>query len=229
MSFAEAARLAEVARRSGRVLMVAHTQRYYPGLQVARGLVRKGELSLCAVTSRIGILRRENVGLTGYRRSWTDSLLWHHCCHAVDMALWLLEIDRPGGVDVTSMMAIPDEVTGTPLDLSIVLRTARGQLATVVGSYNSHLSVSDYWMIGRENALSFSDGALRGADHVVYDPASHPDAVDSVCAQDREFIAAVRTGGPPAVSANDVLPALDVLQRVQDQAEAWAAARRSPG
>jgi 2-hydroxy-4-carboxymuconate semialdehyde hemiacetal dehydrogenase len=206
--------------------MVAHTQRYYPGLRKARELVLTERLTVTAIVARIGFLRRENVGWSGYRRSWTDRLLWHHACHAVDTTLWLLGVDRPGMVEVVSLAARPDAETGTPLDLTLALRTPRDQLATVVGSYNSRLAVSDYWIVGREDALSYSEGVLRGADGVLFDPhkpsEAEADSLDSVSAQDRDFARAVTERGRPPVSADDVLPALEVLQRVQDAAPAEA-------
>ena len=32
-----------------------------------------------------------NVGATGYRRSWTDNILWHHFCHFVDLGMYLFD------------------------------------------------------------------------------------------------------------------------------------------
>ena len=53
-------------------------------------MIAAGEVHPHAVVSRYMFQRRENVNWTGRRRSWTDNLLWHHGCHAVDAALWLL-------------------------------------------------------------------------------------------------------------------------------------------
>ena len=41
------------------------------------------------IECRFIIKRWENVGYTGYCRSWTDNLLWHHLGHLVDFAFWL--------------------------------------------------------------------------------------------------------------------------------------------
>jgi len=51
---------------------------------------------------------------------------------------------------------------------------------------------------------------------VLYDPAADHQYVANEL-QDREFFAAVTEGRQPAVSAFDVLPALAILQQVQDQ------------
>ncbi|MGH2370736.1 MAG: hypothetical protein ACRDI2_21370, partial [Chloroflexota bacterium] len=175
------------------------------------------------VVARYMFLRRENVGASGYVRSWTDNLLWHHGQHATDLALWLLGVERPGEVDVTSMVALPDQRLGIPLDLSLVLRTKRDQLATVAMSYNSHASIYDYVLIGREDTLRISENRLFNKDGVLYDPKQDPAGGPSGgLAQNREFVAAVREGRQPEVSADAVLPALEVLQRVQDAFDHWA-------
>ena len=71
-------------------LMVCHTQRYAAPLIQARRMIASGEVRPRAMVSRYLLDKRENVSWTGRRRSWTDNLLWHHGCHAVDAALWLL-------------------------------------------------------------------------------------------------------------------------------------------
>lgn len=224
MTFAEGQELAEQARAAGRTVMVAHTQRYYPPMRRAHELVTSGALTLHSTIARYMFLRRENVGANGYRRSWTDNLLWHHGCHATDMALWMLGVERPGEVEVTSMVALPDQKMGIPLDLSLAFRTQRDQVASVSMSYNSHLALNDYVLIGREDTLLIADGALRNRTGLLYDPKEdRSEARHGALLQNREFVAAVREGRQPAISADAVLPVLDVLQRVQDAFDRAAA------
>jgi hypothetical protein len=59
---------------------------------------------------------------------------------------------------------------------------------------------------------------------VRYDPRSAgAEGGQSGHLQDREFVAALREGRPPAIDATAVLPAMEVLQRIQDDV-----ARRPP-
>jgi 2-hydroxy-4-carboxymuconate semialdehyde hemiacetal dehydrogenase len=226
MSFTEGRGLAEAARRKGLTLMVAHTHRYYPAMRRAHELVTSGQVALHSVVARYMFLRRENVGASGYVRSWTDNLLWHHGQHATDTCLWLLGVDAPGEVDVVATVALPDRQLGIPLDLSIVVRTRRDQVATVVMSYNSHLSLYDYVLVGREDTLLIADGTLRNREGTLYDPKHEvAEARSGGLLQNREFVAAIRERRQPAISADAVLPALEVLQRVQDAYDAW----RPPG
>jgi len=220
MSYDEGRGLAELARRTGRTLMVAHTHRFHAAMRWVHERVVDGEMSFENVVARYMLLRRENVGSSGYVRSWTDNLLWHHGQHATDIALWLLGIDDPGQVDVTAMFAEPDPRSGAVLDLSLLLRTRHQQIATVAMSYSSEVTqIYDFILTGRAATLVIENGMLRTRERVLYNPATDPtDAADSRLLQDREFAAAVREGRPPAVSADSVLPALEVMQKAQDAA-----------
>jgi 2-hydroxy-4-carboxymuconate semialdehyde hemiacetal dehydrogenase len=222
MTFAGGQRLAQMARETGLTVMVAHTHRYQGALQRAHQMIESGQLTLHSVVARYMFLRRENVGASGYVRSWTDNLLWHHGQHATDMCLWLLGVERPGEVEVTWLLALPDRQLGIPLDLSIVFRTKRDQLGTVAMSYNSHLSLNDYVLIGQEDTLYVDNGVLRNREGVLYDPKQdQSEARHGGLLQNREFVAAIRERRRPAISADAVLPALDVLQRVQDAYDRW--------
>lgn len=223
MTYAGGARLAEMARQSGKTVMVAHTQRYFGAMRHAKALIDSGQLTLHHVIARYMFLRRENVGLSGYVRSWTDNLLWHHGQHATDMCLWLLGVTKPGQIETVSLTALPDQGLGIPLDLSLVLRTPGDQLATIAMSYNAHLSIGDYILIGREDTLAIEQGVLRNRTGVLYAPTDFATgARDGGVLQNREFVDAIREGRQPAISADDVLPALDVLQQAQDTFDRWA-------
>jgi 2-hydroxy-4-carboxymuconate semialdehyde hemiacetal dehydrogenase len=207
MSYTEGRTLAGLARERGKTLMVCHTHRYRSQMQEAKRRIAAGELTLHHIISRYVFLRRENRDLTGKARSWTDNLLWHHGGHATDLCLWLLGVTDVAGLDVASQIALPDQKMQSFLDLSVLVRTPLDQLVSVNMSYNSHLSISDYLLIGREESLVL--------------PGQGPDPVNGVAAQDRDFLAAVREGSEPAISAESVLPALWVLQQAQDHYDAW--------
>lgn len=215
MSHPAAERLTRLADQRGLTLMVAHTHRYGPAIREVKRRIRDGELTVHNIISRYVFLRRENVDLTGHRRSWTDNLLWHHGCHATDMCLWLLGETEPGQVTVTAQVASPDAKMGIPMDLSILLRTANGTLAAVNMSYNSHLSLYDYLIIGKETSLLVSEGKLIGKEGVLLDPAQLPESDSPQVLQDREFLAAVRERRQPAISGASVLPAMWALEQVE--------------
>jgi 2-hydroxy-4-carboxymuconate semialdehyde hemiacetal dehydrogenase len=84
-------------------------------------------------------------------------------------------------------------------------------------SYNAHISVYDYLLIGVEDMLIVDNGVLRNKSGVLYDPKDdQTEGRNSGLLQNREFVNAIREGRQPSISADSVLPALDVLQRAQD-------------
>jgi 2-hydroxy-4-carboxymuconate semialdehyde hemiacetal dehydrogenase len=214
-SLTETDRLIDLAEQSGLWLMVCHTQRYAAPLIEARRMIADGELQPRAMVSRYLLDKRDNVSWTGRRRSWTDNLLWHHGCHAVDAALWLLGTEA---IDVAARATPPDPRLEIPMDLSILLRTVRGQVVTVVMSYRALPPVQDYLVIADETTLVYANDELRdharvlvpAADHGRYDTA----ALDL---QNGEFFTSILTGREPASSARSVRPAMTALQAAQDE------------
>jgi 2-hydroxy-4-carboxymuconate semialdehyde hemiacetal dehydrogenase len=225
LSLAETDRLTALADQMDRRLMVCHTQRYYAPLVEARRLIAAGELHPHAIVSRYMFGRRENVNWQGRQRSWTDNLLWHHGCHAVDAALWLLgAADRGEEVEVAAQVALPGGNLGIPMDLTVTMRTAHDQLATVAMSYNIGFPVHDYLIIGEERTILFDDGVLRDNEHVLVEKAEGEEIDAPIPRQDAEFFAAIREGREPAISGRSVRPAMAALQAAQDSLDARLAA-----
>ena len=221
-SLAEVDRLIDLAERSDLRLMVCHTQRYAAPLIEARRMIASGEVRPRAVVSRYLLDKRENVSWTGRRRSWTDNLLWHHGCHAVDAALWLLAAEA---TDVTARAAPPDPRLRIPMDVSVLLRTTGDQVVTVVMSYRAMPPMQDYVVIADETTLVYANDELRdhhrvliAADHGSYDTA----ALDR---QDADFFASILSGCEPVSSARGVRPAMAALQAAQDELNRHATAQ----
>jgi len=225
MNLPDAERVAQVATETGRVLLVAHTQRFMPALVEARRRIAVGELAVRHVVCRWFFLRRENVNWAGRRRSWTDNLLWHHSCNVVDAVLWLLGdaaraasegLAAPPARNLHAQAGPPHPELGIPLDLDLTWESPSGPLVQVAMSYNSHRSVHDYLLIGEQETLLFSGGKLLDAADR---PLAPPEGADlsAIREQDREFLTAVREGRPSSVSARDVLPAMSLLQAADDR------------
>lgn len=214
-NLADAERVTALAERSGLRLMVAHTQRFFPALVELRRRIAAGELHPHHLVCRWFFLRRANVNWQGRQRSWTDNLLWHHACHVVDAALWLLGETEPGPARAGAVRALgqagpPHPELGIPLDIDLLLRAGE-VLVNVAMSYNSPWPMHEYLAIGEEATLRFEDGRLIGKDGPVLAPAgAHP-----IREQDREFLAAAREGREASVSGRSVLPAMRALQAVE--------------
>jgi 2-hydroxy-4-carboxymuconate semialdehyde hemiacetal dehydrogenase len=218
-SLADVDRLTALADQVDRRLMVCQTQRYYPSLLEAKRRISSGALHPTAIVSRYMFQRRRNVNWVGRQRSWTDNLLWHHGCHAVDAALWLL-----GATDVETKaeVAAPSGQLNIPMDLAVVMRTltAPEQIVSVSMSYNTHISLHDYLIIGEEETLLFDNGELRSNEGVLVPRHDLTDLSEPIVDQDREFLDAVRDHRQPAVSGRAVRPAMAALQVAQDSLNA---------
>lgn len=214
-SLAEADALAKLAAEQKRCLMVCHTQRYYPPLVEARRWVAEGRLHVYHVLTRYAFFRRENINWAGRRRSWTDNLLWHHGCHAVDTSLWLLGARE---TTVQSQVARPSHHLNIPMDLDILMRTPSDQLISVSMSYNTKLQYNEYVLIGEETTLLATNKGLSTPDGTLIEPSARDDGPGSILLQDREFLAAIAEGREPAISADAVRPAMAVLDEVAHSA-----------
>ena len=91
MSLAGAERVVAAGERSGVVYGLSHPMRFPSPTRELLARARAGEERIRSIAGRFFIDRLENVGATGYRRSWTDNILWHHFCHFVDLGMFLLD------------------------------------------------------------------------------------------------------------------------------------------
>ena len=213
-SLIETDRLIDLADRSELQLMVCHTQRYAAPLIEARRMISSGEVRPRAMVSRYLLDKRENVSWTGRRRSWTDNLLWHHGCHAVDGALWLLGAEA---TEVTARATPPDPRLRIPMDLGILIRTTGDQILTVAMTYRAMPPVQDYVVIADETTLIYANDELRNHERVLV-PAANLGSYDTAALdrQNSDFFASILTGNQPVSNAHSVRPGMAALQAAQD-------------
>jgi 2-hydroxy-4-carboxymuconate semialdehyde hemiacetal dehydrogenase len=214
LSLPEAEAVERAGRDSGLIAMVCHTQRYWPALAMLRLIIDRDRLTLRHVVARSMMHRHENVGWTGRHRTWTDNLLWHHGCHAVDTVLQLLS-DPIESVVASSGPRF--ETSKLPMDHGIVIRTRSNALATIALSYNSRRGLTDYVVIADGATYLIRDGSLESGDGSVLVGGDADETLRSAVAdQDMDFLSAVSHGSTPRSSIDSVLPTMRVLQQVED-------------
>ena len=225
MTLAGAERVAAAAAASGLVVGLCHPMRFRPEHLALRARLLAGEERLRHFAGRFFIARLENVGATGYRRSWTDNILWHHFCHFVDLALFLL--DAPEVVRVQSHLGLPHAATGVPMECSVLAETAGDRTLLVHGSYHATVRLYDHLIVTDRDTYLFDTvaGTLRtGAG------TGAIEAEQANCARViADFLDAVRDRRRPLADAASVLPAMRVLAAVQDDFDARHGARPLPG
>lgn len=205
--------LVDLARRTGRKVMVAHTRRFAPAGRFVREFLSSGRAGRVYQHHSYSFwLRHENVGWTGYRRSWVDDVLFHHTCHHVDFSLWAIgaQVRR-----VRGELSPLDPRTGTSLDVSLLMRYADECIATISLSYNARQGASGDLFICEKGTLTLSGDRVTFGGEIVFEHDG--DLHDDVLAQNREFIDAIREDRQPSCNAEDGLKALTVLQEVYDQ------------
>jgi 2-hydroxy-4-carboxymuconate semialdehyde hemiacetal dehydrogenase len=216
LTWADAQQVAQVAAQQNRRVWVCHTLRSTPALRLVRERVQSGQLHLTHIAGFMGIPRRRNQGMGGVGiRTWIDNLLWHHACHQVDAALWVLGM--PTVPRVQCLFGPVHPKFGMHLDVGVQLLTAGSQLITHALSYNVERPQWQLQFIGHEDVLTFDDGRLTneaGQELVPAVPTS------DLAVQNREILAAFRTRQPSEFDLATVLPTMEVLDRAQASAEA---------
>lgn len=224
MNLADSERVVAAAERSGVVFGLCHPMRLRPERGPMRDRIAAGEETIRHIQGRFFIHRLSNVGATGYRRSWTDNILWHHFAHFVDLGLWLLDFQ---GELAYSFLGPVHETTGVPMECILAVETEANQTLLVSGSYHSRERVYDSLVVTDRDSyrIDILNNRLHTGDGAV-DILSEKDNLALVT---KDFVAAVRDGREPAVTGRSVLPAMRVLDAAQRKWDARFGAQPVPG
>jgi 2-hydroxy-4-carboxymuconate semialdehyde hemiacetal dehydrogenase len=224
MNLPDAERVVAEAKARGLTLGVVHPKRMQPEFVALRERAQAGEERIRHITGRFYIHRLENVGATGYRRSWTDNLLWHHTTHLLDFGLWML--DTPVR-SLSSFMPPVDQQTGIPMEVFLGIETEGDHSLVCTGSYYSREYMFEAFVVTERdsyrldsvgNVLTLGSGSRTPAPWV-----------ENCMRVTRDFITAVREGRPPAIPGESVLPAMRILQAAQDRWDARHGEQSLPG
>ncbi|MDA8052491.1 MAG: Gfo/Idh/MocA family oxidoreductase [Rhodospirillales bacterium] len=225
MSLAGAERVVAAGEKSGKVYGLSHPMRFRAEREALRSRLSAGEERLRHIAGRFFIPRLRNVGATGYVRSWTDNILWHHFCHFVDLGLFLFDgtpIRR-----VQSHLGACHEKTGIPMECAVLVETEGGATLLVHGSYHAAFRLYDKLIVTDRDTYFFDTLAatLRASSGTVAMESEQENAARIIF----DFLEAVRTHRLPRASGPSVLPAMRVLQSVQDAWDARYGLRAIPG
>lgn len=225
MTLKGAERVVAAGERSGKVYGLSHPMRFRRERMALIERVRRGEETIRHVAGRFFIKRLVNIGATGYRRSWTDNILWHHFCHFVDLGCHLF--DGTPVRRVQSMLGACHPATGIPMECTVLIETAADQSMVVHGSYHAAYRFYDKLIVTDRDTYFFDilAGTLRTGSGTAAMESEQDNAAHIIV----DFLDAVRNGRPPLASGPSVLPAMRILQAVQDEWDARHGARAIPG
>jgi 2-hydroxy-4-carboxymuconate semialdehyde hemiacetal dehydrogenase len=225
LSLKGAERVVAAGAQSGKVYGLSHPMRFRKEREALLARTRAGEEKIRHIAGRFFIKRLINVGATGYQRSWTDNILWHHFCHFVDLGMYLLD-----GTPIRRVQSYMGELhpqTGIPMECVVLVEIEADQSLLVHGSYHAAYRFYDKLIVTDRDTYFYDilAGTLRTAEGEVPIENEQDNAARIIA----DFIDAVRHGRPPLASGPSVLPAMRVLQTVQDEWDARHGARSIPG
>jgi 2-hydroxy-4-carboxymuconate semialdehyde hemiacetal dehydrogenase len=203
-----ATRIVEAARRSGKTCMVTHTRRFSAPHREIRHRIQAGTFHLHHMVVETYFFRRENTNMHGQPRSWVDNLLWHHGCHSVDLAQWIL-----GDADWAAWgQKGPDHpVLGIPMDVTVGMKSPKGPLFSMAMSFNNKGPFGGFYRyIGEEETYKVYRDSMTDSDGKEV-PLDGMAAFDR---QDVEFTSAIREGRVPESSAESCLPTMALLDQI---------------
>ncbi len=212
-TIADSREIVRVQQETGMTAMAGHVRRFNPSHQWVHNKITAGEISIQQMDVQTYFFRRKNINAAGNARSWTDHLLWHHACHTVDLFQY-----QTGEIvsEVYGVQGPKHPELGIAMDMSIIMKTPKGAICTLSLSFNNdgplgtffrYICDNGTWMAryddlvdGREQPIDLSDVAVSN------------NGIELI---DREFVAAIREGREPNGSVAQCLPAMEVLEQVE--------------
>jgi 2-hydroxy-4-carboxymuconate semialdehyde hemiacetal dehydrogenase len=209
----DAEELAAIAKETGVVAMGGHVRRFNPSHQWVNRRIRKGELKIQQMDVQTYFFRRTNMNAAGKPRSWTDHLLWHHAAHTVDL------FHYQTGETTSECYAVQGPrhpELGIAMDMGIVMKVPSGAMLTLSLSFNNDGPIGSFFRYICDNGTyqAYYDDLADGKKNPI-DLSQVDVSMDGIELEDREFIAAIREKREPNSSLAQVLPCMQVLDRIE--------------
>ncbi len=212
-SLADAELLLKTQQQTGVLCMGGHTRRFNPSHQFIHKRITAGELTIQQMDVQTYFFRRTNMNAAGKPRSWTDHLLWHHACHTVDLFMYQT------GETVSECYALqgpkhPD--LGIAMDMNIVMKVPSGAICTLSLSFNNNGPLGTFFRYICDNATYIAryDELVDGYQKPI-DVSKVDVSMNGIELQDREFFAAIKEGRKPNADITQVVPAMQVLDKLE--------------
>jgi 2-hydroxy-4-carboxymuconate semialdehyde hemiacetal dehydrogenase len=212
-SLADAEALVKMQKETGLVCMGGHTRRFNPSHRWIHKRIKAGELKVLQMDVQTYFFRRTNMNALGKPRSWTDHLLWHHACHTVDL------FQYQTGETATVARAVqgpmhPD--LKIAMDMGIQMKVPSGAICTLSLSFNNDGPLGTFFRYICDNGTYIAryDELVDGKNNPI-DVSKVDVSMNGIELQDREFFAAIRDKREPNASVQQILPAMQTLDRLE--------------
>jgi 2-hydroxy-4-carboxymuconate semialdehyde hemiacetal dehydrogenase len=208
LNLADSQQMLDAAKRAGKTLMITHTRRFAGPHREIRRRIQEGTFHLYHMVVETYFFRRTNLNMHGQPRSWVDNLLWHHGCHSVDLAQWILSDPN---WDAWGQKGPDHHELQIPMDLSVAMKSSSGVLFTMAMSFNNKGPFGGFYRyIGEEETYKVYRDSITDSEgkELQLDPLPAFDR------QDIEFVSALREGRQPESNAESVVPAMALLDKI---------------
>jgi 2-hydroxy-4-carboxymuconate semialdehyde hemiacetal dehydrogenase len=208
LNLADAHRMLDVAKKTGKVCMVTHTRRFAAPHREIRRRIQDGTFHLHHMVVETYFFRRTNLNMHGQPRSWVDNLLWHHGCHSVDLAYW---VQNDPDLEAWGQKGPDHPELKIPMDMTIGMRSKRGPLISMALSFNNKGPFGGFYRyIGEEETYKVYRDSMTDSDG----KEIPLDGVAAFDRQDAEFVSAIREGREPESSAASCVPTMALLDKI---------------
>ena len=208
LNLADSERIVAAAKKAGKTCMVTHTRRFSSPHREIKRRIRERSFHLHHLVVETYFFRRTNLNMHGQPRSWVDNMLWHHGCHSVDIAQWVLD---DAEWDVWGQKGPDHAVLGIPMDLTVAMKTKPGILFSMAMSFNNKGPFGGFYRyIGEEETYKVYRDSMTDSEGKDVPLDSTP-AFDR---QDVEFVSAIREGREPESGAASCLLTMKLLDRI---------------
>jgi len=188
--------------------MITHTRRFSSPHREIRRRIKEGTFHLHHMVVETYFFRRTNLNMHGQPRSWVDNLLWHHGCHSVDLAHWIL--DEPNW-QVWGQKGPDHPVLQIPMDLSVAMKSKKGPLFTMAMSFNNKGPFGGFYRyIGEEETYKVYRDSMTDSEG----KDVQLDGIAAFDRQDVEFVGAIREGREPESSATSCVKTMALLDGI---------------
>jgi len=209
LNLPDAQRMVAAAKTAGRICMITHTRRFASPHREIRRRIQEGTFHLHHMVVETYFFRRTNLNMHGQARSWVDNLLWHHGCHSIDLAYWVL--NEPN-FEVRGQKGPDHPVLGIPMDMTVAMRSKTGPLFSLAMSFNNKGPFGGFYRyIGEEDTYKIYRDSMTDSEG----KEVTLDAIAAFDRQDVEFTSAIREGREPESSAASCLPTMALLDRIE--------------
>lgn len=212
-TLADARKIVQVQKDTAMIAMAGHVRRFNPSHQWIHNKITNGEINIQQLDVQTYFFRRKNINAAGNARSWTDHLLWHHACHTIDLFQY-----QTGEIvsEVYGVQGPKHPELGIAMDMSIIMKTPNGAICTLSLSFNNDGPLGTVFRYICDNGtwIARYDDLVDGYEKPI-DLSGIAVSNNGIELIDREFIAAIQEGREPNGSVQQCLPAMKVLDRIE--------------